>query len=299
MIGTAIAPDHAWRLILAVRAAPGTSQSVGGLTAHVAGGWSAARPVGREVAGLLDLYLPLAAAPAWVLGHLGQSLDGRIACESGHSHTINDAPNIDHMHRLRALADAVVVGASTVRADDPRLTTRRVAGESPVRVVVAGRGSLDADRTVFRDGAAPTLLVRTARGPEAPAGVEAVTVASTADGHADPVAVIAALRARGLARIFIEGGGRMVSAFLRAGVLDRLQICVAPLLIGSGVPALTLPPVDHLGDAIRPHGRWIPMGRDVLYDCVLERPPSAPSSRGPRRSSSTAPGSDDARIAAP
>ncbi|MCA1972198.1 MAG: dihydrofolate reductase family protein, partial [Caenispirillum sp.] len=83
--------------------------------------------------------------------------------------------------------------------------------------------------------------------------------------------VLAALTRRGSRRVFVEGGGRTVSAFFEAGVLDRLQICVAPLLIGSGVPAMTLPPVAALGDAVRLDGRWLPMGRDMLFDCVLRQ----------------------------
>lgn len=290
--------DAAWRLILAVHAAPDHSHTTEHVTVHPGGGWAAPRAPAPEVAALLDLYLPLAAAPGFVLGHLGQSLDGRIACAGGHSHTINDAPNIDHMHRLRALADAVVVGAGTARADDPRLTTRRVAGDSPTRVIIAGRGPLKPDLGVFTDHAAPTLVVRTPQGPEAPAGVEAVTVAADADGHARPDAVVDALKARGLHRIFVEGGGRLISAFLAAGVLDRLQVCVAPLLLGSGIPAVTLPPIEHVDEALRPAGRWLPMGRDMLFDCVLK--PSAHAAAWPQRFSRTStPGEADSRITTP
>lgn len=284
--------DAAWRLILEVSRDPRRTHAVGGVTVHPGGGWSATRAPDADVAGLLDLYLPLAASPAWTLGHLGQSLDGRIACESGHSHTINDAPNIEHMHRLRALCHAVVVGAGTARADDPRLTVRRVEGPSPVRVVLAGRDVVDPALTLFTDHAAPTLLVRPEGAPPAPGGTEVVTVAADAAGHVRPEAVVEALARRGLARVFVEGGGRVVSAFLAAGALDRLQICVAPLLIGSGVPALTLPPVDTLAQALRPEGRWLPMGRDVLYDCILHPAPH-------RRSSTHAPGREEARITAP
>ena len=71
----------------------------------------------------------------WTVGHLGQSLDGRIATSDGQSHYVTGPENIVHLHRMRALADAVVVGAETVRRDDPRLTPRKVAGANPLRVV--------------------------------------------------------------------------------------------------------------------------------------------------------------------
>src|SRR4051812_25903843 len=76
------------------------------------------------------------------VGQIGQSLDGRIATPTGHSQYINGSPGLCHLHRLRAVVDAVVVGAGTVRADDPQLTVRHVEGPDPVRVVIDPRGTL-------------------------------------------------------------------------------------------------------------------------------------------------------------
>src|SRR5665213_4178598 len=87
-------------------------------------------------AGLSPVYGPLLTAEPLVLGRVAQSLDGRIASTSGASRWISGPDDIVHTHRLRALFDAVVVGARTVRADNPRLTTRAVEGPSPVRVVL-------------------------------------------------------------------------------------------------------------------------------------------------------------------
>lgn len=286
--------DAAWRLVLALADRPCDRHGAADVVVRPDGTWQAPEPPSPEARAILDLYLPLAACGAWVLGHLGQSLDGRIACASGHSHALNDAPNLDHLHRLRALSDAIVVGAGTALADDPRLTTRRCVGASPVRVVLAGRRPLDPGLNLFIDGAAPTLVMRTDEAAEGPPGVECRTVAAGPDGAPSPAAVVAALAGRGLRRIFVEGGGLTVSAFLAAGALDRLQVCVAPLLIGSGVPALTLPPVASLDDAVRLHGRWIAMGRDMLLDVPLEGEKDTQ-----RRSSITAPGAAEMRITAP
>ena len=77
-----------------------------------------------------------------VVAQIGQSLDGRVATETGHSHYINGPAGLAHLHRLRALVDAVVVGVGTALADDPQLTVRRVSGPHPARVVIDARGRL-------------------------------------------------------------------------------------------------------------------------------------------------------------
>jgi riboflavin biosynthesis pyrimidine reductase len=81
--------------------------------------------------------------------------------------------------------------------------------------------------------------------------------------------MLALLHARGCARVFVEGGGVTVSAFLEANLLDRLQIAVAPVLIGDGRPAIRLSPPDRLRDCRRPSYRVFRMGGDVLFDCEL------------------------------
>ena len=81
--------------------------------------------------------------------------------------------------------------------------------------------------------------------------------------------IVRYLHACGLYGIFIEGGGLTVSAFLQAGLLDRLQIAVAPLIIGSGRPSITLPVIDDLSQGLRPRHRRYAMGEDVLFDCQL------------------------------
>ena len=85
-----------------------------------------------------------------------------------------------------------------------------------------------------------------------------------------PRAVLECLAARGLRRVFIEGGGVTVSRFLAAGCLHRLQITVAPLIIGSGRPSITLPEIEQLGACLRPEVRRHMLGPDVLFDCRLD-----------------------------
>ena len=94
-----------------------------------------------------------------VVGQIGQSLDGRIATATGHSKYINGPAGLDHLHRLRSLVDAVVIGVGTALADDPQLTVRRVAGPHPARVVVDPNGRLPASARVFAKDGVRRLLV--------------------------------------------------------------------------------------------------------------------------------------------
>ena len=105
-----------------------------------------------------ELFGPLRAGTAddlVVVGQIGQSLDGRIATATGHSHYINGPAGLAHLHRLRALVDAVVIGVGTALADDPQLTVRRVAGPEPARVVIDPNGRLAGQRQGARQRRRP------------------------------------------------------------------------------------------------------------------------------------------------
>jgi diaminohydroxyphosphoribosylaminopyrimidine deaminase/5-amino-6-(5-phosphoribosylamino)uracil reductase len=222
---------------------------------------------------LLDLYLPLcigAGAQDLVIGHVGQSLDGQIATAGGASRYVTGPENIVHMHRLRSLVDAVLVGAGTVECDDPQLTTRLVPGEHPTRVVVDPSLRLPHSRKLYRDGVAPTLVI-CGQGHAAHSGpprVPVIEVASNNSLLAVPD-VLAALAARGLRRVFVEGGGVTLSHFIQARRLDRLHVTICPMIIGRGRPGISLPGVDSLDDALRPATRRFTLGSDVLFDCNL------------------------------
>jgi riboflavin-specific deaminase-like protein len=173
---------------------------------------------------------------------------------------------------MRALCDAVVVGAGTVAADDPQLTTRKVSGPSPLRVVLDPSGGLGDHYKLFTDESAETLYIctHTALRPGVTriGQAQVVGVAETPAGM-DAAGVLALLRARGCHRVFVEGGGVTVSMFLEADLLDRLQVAIAPLIIGSGRPAIRLPAREALSECRRPKYRVFRMGGDVFFDCDL------------------------------
>ena len=182
--------DAAWRLLLAVRAAVDAECGPGELAFTVAGeevrpgadgaatvvvdrrarrvarGLERFGPPARE---LLELFLAQAVTPREAgcsVAILGQTLDGFIATRSGDSRYINGSAALVHLHRTRALCDAVIVGASTATLDEPRLTTRHVEGPNAVRVVVDPNGRLPATSPLLHDGAAPTLVLRRGEGRE-------------------------------------------------------------------------------------------------------------------------------------
>jgi diaminohydroxyphosphoribosylaminopyrimidine deaminase/5-amino-6-(5-phosphoribosylamino)uracil reductase len=217
-----------------------------------------------------------AEGPAWVIGQLGQSLDGCIATRGGDSNFVNGPQVLLHLHRLRALCDAVIVGAGTAAIDNPQLTTRHVTGEHPVRVLIDPSLRLAPTLRVLSDRQAPTLLVcDAAREHEAARRVGADQVLgvpglmSNADGTPDLRALLPALQQRGLRVLFVEGGGITVSRFIAQGCMDRLHLSVAPVLIGSGRPGLSLPGGAAMRDCPRPASRVFRMGADVMWDLDL------------------------------
>ncbi|MES1173599.1 MAG: RibD family protein [Myxococcales bacterium] len=222
---------------------------------------------------LLELYLPLcvgARANALVLGHVGQSLDGQIATAGGASRYVTGPENIVHMHRLRSLFDAVLVGAGTVEADDPELTTRLVPGPNPTRVVLDPRLRLSEQRKLFHDELAPTIVVcEKGRAHSAKIAAASLLEVDARAGLLSIPALLAALARRGLSRVFVEGGGITISSFIRAECLDRLHVTICPIIIGQGRPGLCLPGVDRLEQALRPKARRFTLGEDVLFDCAL------------------------------
>ena len=203
-----------------------------------------------------------------LVGQCGQSIDARIATSSGQSHYINGEPGLIHLHRLRALVDAVVIGVGTAIADDPQLTVRRVEGPNPARVVIDPNGRLPAKARVLAADGIRRFVITGAKTPAPRRGVEIVRLPAE-NGQLAPGGIIAALAARGFRRILIEGGAETVSRFLAARCLDRLHILVAPIILGAGRASLTLPPIERLDQAMRAPMRAHSLGGDVLLDCDL------------------------------
>ncbi len=303
-----------WQEMLQARAAPLHTPGPGRLlTVVVPDGWRLASPCSAAAAAWFEIYKPLldarlaqaqpsaavAAAMPWALAQLGQSLDGCVATAAGDSYFVTGPQSLVHLHRLRALCDAVLVGAGTVAIDNPQLTTRHVPGPHPVRVVLDPAARLDGSARVLRDAAASTLWLcdhrhagaaqaRLAAGSTAEVlAVEGLLDAADPAAHPargpDLTAAFAALSRRGLRVLLVEGGGVTVSRCLAAGVLDRLHLVVAPVIIGAGRRGLQHPGPARMADCLRPPARRLAVGEDMLWDLDLRAAlaPTPPPARMP------------------
>lgn len=245
-----------------------------------------------EAARLNEVFIKgISTGMPFVVLKAAMTLDGKIACHTGHSRWVTGAEARLQVHRLRDEYDAILVGLGTALADDPQLTTRLPeGGKNPLRIILDSQGRLPLTAKVLCDGEAPTLVAVTAAAP--PQRLEAlrqqaqVLVLPADDrGGVDVRALCRHLcQERQVTSLLVEGGSAVHGSFLSAGVVDKIHFFLAPKLVGgSGAPG----PVGGPGCAtmdeavpleevtVRPAGDdlWISAyvatreGRDVYRTC--------------------------------
>ena len=195
---------------------------------------------------------------------LASTLDGRVAAADGSSRWITSPASRAHAHQVRATVDAIAIGTGTALADDPTLSARTPAGEpaahQPLRVVVGRRDVPDAAR--LRGPGGELVLLRT---------------------H-DVVEVLDQLTARQVRHLLLEGGPRLVAAFLRAGVVDEVHAYVAPVLLGSGPSAVGDLGIGSIADAVRLETTQVhQLGPDVLVVAAPTARATTPAEAAPPR----------------
>jgi len=163
------------------------------------------------------------------------SLDGRLAGPTGFSR-LSCREDFELQHRLRAWSDAVMVGANTAVADDPRLNVRLAPGRSPLRVVVDSRLRVPPTARLFHAGRGVLVTVE-GHGVEKlkPYRERGVTVVEAGRGRVDLRRALEALAELGVARLMVEGGGTLICSLLREGLVDELRVTIAPVILGGGV----------------------------------------------------------------
>ena len=213
-----------------------------------------------------------------------QTLDGRLATRSGSSQWISGAESLRFAHELRAAHDAIMVGVGTVLQDDPRLTVRLVAlppgQRQPLRVIVDSHCRTPPTAMALTDGAADrTLLAVTERADEVrcaqirACGAEILVLPADAREQVDLASLLAALRVRGVRTLLVEGGARLITSLLRGRLVDRLAVCIAPKILGSGIEAIGDLGSETLADALMlDEPRLIPFGSDLVLDGRIRYP---------------------------
>jgi diaminohydroxyphosphoribosylaminopyrimidine deaminase/5-amino-6-(5-phosphoribosylamino)uracil reductase len=207
---------------------------------------------------------------------LAQTLDGRIATSSGHSHWISSPPSLRFAHRLRATHDAILVGAGTVLKDNPALTCRLVRGGDPLRIVVDSRLRLSPDATVFSDG--KRTLVATTRHASVEKkqllekkGIEVLKIGEDPAGRVDLRELLTLLGKRGITSLLVEGGATVATSFLKQGLVDRLIVALAPKIVGTGVNAVGDLGIQRMDEALTfSFYRIIRSGPDLILDARIQ-----------------------------
>ena len=209
-----------------------------------------------------------------------QTLDGRLATLDGGSQWISASGSLCFSHELRAGHDAVMVGAGTVARDDPRLTVRLAPGESPLRVVVDSSLRTPMDAAVLAGGAAAgTILAVNRRAPEGRCreaeslGATVLRLPSEPGGGVDLSALLAGLEGLGVGSVMVEGGAALITSLLRGRLVDRLAVCIAPKILGSGIEAVgDLGIRDLAGSIALADAAFTPRGGDLFLDARIEYP---------------------------
>jgi diaminohydroxyphosphoribosylaminopyrimidine deaminase / 5-amino-6-(5-phosphoribosylamino)uracil reductase len=195
----------------------------------------------------------------WVIAKVAQSLDGRITRPAGEPQWLSNSQSVRLAHSLRATVDAILVGAETVRRDNPRLTVRTgITGVQPWRVVITRSGNLPRESNLFADEYRDRTLIYQGIGwPD----------------------VLTALGAKGITRLLVEGGGDVLGQLNDLQLIDELWCVVTPLLTGGNKPSFGGAGVESMGQASRLQRiRYKRMGNDVLVTGHILRPEGAPVS---------------------
>jgi GTP cyclohydrolase II len=220
----------------------------------------------------------------YVVLKYAQTLDGRIATADGDSKWISGEEERALSHALRAACDAVMVGIGTVLCDDPRLTVRLVPGASPLRVVLDSTLRTPSSALLL-DGGPPTLVLTTDRAGEddrrrVRATGAGIAVLPPGPGGVDLGAGLRVLRERGVRSLLVEGGARVITSLLGAGLVDRVVIGTAPKIIGAGKEAVGDLGIARVAEGIALRNRFVHLTADdvvtawdVDYDSAVAAPP--------------------------
>ena len=199
-----------------------------------------------------------------VIAQIGQSIDGRIALNNGNSHYINSPKSIIYLHCLRSISDAIIVGSNTIKKDDPLLTTRKIKGTNPKRIIIDGSLSLNNKYKIFNDGNENIIFTKSNKNIR----LNNSTIIRLKEKNFTKN-FITQIKKLKYKNILVEGGSKTISELINNKYIDILQFMIAPILIGSGINSLNLKEISNLNKAIRPKHNFNELENEIIVNLFL------------------------------
>ena len=214
---------------------------------------------------ILNILLPiLRKNKKLVIAQIGQSIDGRIALNNGNSHYINNPKSIIYLHCLRSISDAIIVGSNTIKKDDPLLTTRKIKGTNPKRIIIDGSLSLNNKYKIFNDGNKNIIFTKSNKNIR----LNNSTIIRLKEKNFTKN-LITQIKKLKYKNILVEGGSKTISELINNKYIDILQFMIAPILIGSGINSLNLKEISNLNKAIRPKHNFNELENEIIVNLFL------------------------------
>lgn len=214
---------------------------------------------------ILNILLPiLRKNKKLVIAQIGQSIDGRIALNNGNSHYINNPKSIIYLHCLRSISDAIIVGSNTIKKDDPLLTTRKIKGTNPKRIIIDGSLSLNNKYKIFNDGNENIIFTKSNKNIK----LNNSTIIRLKEKNFTKN-LITQIKKLKYKNILVEGGSKTISELINNKYIDILQFMIAPILIGSGINSLNLKEISNLNKAIRPKHNFNELENEIIVNLFL------------------------------
>jgi len=209
---------------------------------------------------------------------IASTLDGKIADNYGDSNWITSIESRRFVHQLRSVFDAVLVGAQTVKADDPLLDVRLVEGRNPKRIIFDSKLSLSLNYKLFKNNEERNLFLITSENNKnkkiklkqlREKGVKIIFVKEDADGMLKIKSALKKLAKENITSVLVEGGGKIFTSFLKSRVFDELVIFYAPKMLGSGISAVGNLGIDSIRKTMRMKLKSVEMiGEDAVVNIV-------------------------------
>ena len=214
---------------------------------------------------ILNILMPiLRKNKKLVIAQIGQSIDGRIALNNGNSHYINNPKSIIYLHCLRSISDAIIVGSNTIKKDDPLLTTRKIKGTNPKRIIIDGSLSLNNKYKIFNDGNENIIFTKSNKNIR----LNNSTIIRLKEKNFTKN-FITQIKKLKYKNILVEGGSKTISELINNKYIDILQFMIAPILIGSGINSLNLKEISNLNKAIRPKHNFNELENEIIVNLFL------------------------------